>query len=142
MLQFLSKNHPKCAIHAFDPRWTEEFWDTGVGTMEKFERNVHVRPWGIYSGSGPRGVKTTKKINGNETEAPGELYTMAEITLGWARKERFFPTSIPNLKPDKISLLRIDWSNVAPCVWEKEVLTEARHWWGSYSGNKSVEQLM
>jgi hypothetical protein len=142
MLHFLSKNHPKCAIHAFDPRWTEEFWDMGIGTMKIFGGNVHVYPWGMYSGSGPRAVKTIKMINGNETEAPGELYTMAEITRGWAGSEHFFSSAIPNLKPDKISLLRIDWSNVAPCVWEKEVLTEAQHWWGSYSGDKSVKQLM
>jgi hypothetical protein len=144
LLQNLANSYPRCFIQAFDHRWSVDFWpDSNI--TQALGGNVVFQPWSLFSGQGGR-VSITPRVNdsGTELEAIGELYTMAEIVLSWTRKPKSFPSSknVTNLRPDRISLLRIDWSSVSPCIWQKEILSEANCWWGKYDGAKTVQQLL
>lgn len=117
-------------------------------------RNVFWNRWGVYGGSGPRvavrttrrngtGTTTTDKNDDDDVVVCGDLYTFGEMMAAWRGKDqRYVDTTISHRPPNKLSLVRIDWTMVSPCTWRREIAKEATLWWGSYDGIKSVQQLM
>lgn len=134
-LDNLTRRHQNCSFWAYDPRMDEQAGYTWL--QEKGLPDVMFRPWALYSGHGPRMYRFTHQ-NGT-TSLAGELYTMAEITLSWTQGT---VAGFPRPRPSRISLMRIDWSIADPCLWQKEILSYSKAWWGEYKGADTVQQLM
>lgn len=134
LLKYLGSDFKDCYVNAFDMTQKRNVWTPGY-VRKTFGENVFFKPWGLYSGLGPRTVRTVDPTS--KKSVIGELYTLAEIHRSWLKAANFSAQH----QPKEISLLRLDVQTFPQEVWEEQLAAKSCHWWGCVSGLDSLRQL-